>query len=167
MDSRRARASAGLFNAAEGLDLGDLGIGQGGDVADVGTHLQSQITERGGGPYDAVFPSRRGTALSTDAVEKLVAKHSAAAAKACDTLTDKQVTPHTLRHSAAMSLLHAGVDSSVISLWLGHESPAASKIYLHADMTLKEQALERITPPSSKPGRYTAPDTVLAFLDSL
>ena len=131
------------------------------------TALRHWTTERGGEPHDAVFPSRRGTALSCDAVEHLVAKHAAIAAQTCPTLNDKHVTPHTLRHSAAMALLHAGVDSAVISLWLGHESPEASKIYLHADMTLKEQALDRITPPSSKPGRYTAPDAVMAFLDTL
>ena len=66
-----------------------------------------------------------------------------------------------------MALLHSGVDISVIALWLGHESCETSMIYLHADMTLKERALARTTPPASTPGRYTAPDAVLAFLDSL
>ena len=66
-----------------------------------------------------------------------------------------------------MALLHSGVDISVIALWLGHESSETTMIYLHADMTLKEQALARITPPATTPGRYTPPDTVLAFLDSL
>ena len=165
-----------------GLTLGDLHLGRGAHVlchgkgrkdrctpltAHSAHALRTWTTERGGQPHEVTFPSRRGTALSTDAVERLVAKHAATAAKGCHTLANKHVTPHTLRHSAAMALLHAGVDSSVISLWLGHESPEASKIYLHADMTLKERALDRITPPSSKPGRYTAPDTVMAFLDTL
>jgi len=122
--------------------------------------LHTWIDERGGRPHDALFPSRRGTALSTDAVERLVTKHTATAARTCSSLHQKNVTPHTLRHSA-------GVDTSVISLWLGHESPEASKIYLHADMTLKQRALDRTTPLTGKPGRYSAPDAVLAFLDGL
>jgi integrase len=66
-----------------------------------------------------------------------------------------------------MALLHSGTDISVIALWLGHESSETSMIYLHADMSLKERALARIAPPTTTPGRYTPPDTVLAFLDSL
>ena len=66
-----------------------------------------------------------------------------------------------------MSLLHAGVDVTVISLWLGHESPASSSVYLHADMEIKERALARTAPPHTRPGRYTAPDSLLAFLDGL
>ncbi len=75
-------------------------------------------------------------------------------------------TPHN-RHSAAMALLHAGVDITVIALWLGHESPATTRIYLHADMALKEQALSRLAPDGTPPGRYAAPDSLLAFLDTL
>jgi len=131
------------------------------------TTLRAWLTERRGAPDDPLFPSRRGTPLSTDAVERLVAKHATTAATTCTSLQIKRVTPHTLRHSAAMALLHAGVDISVIALWLGHESSETSMIYLHADMTLKERALARIAPPSTTPGRYTAPDTILAFLDSL
>jgi integrase/recombinase XerD len=129
--------------------------------------LRAWLTERHGTPGDPLFPSRRGTPLSTDAVEHLVAKHATTAAATCTSLQSKKVTPHTLRHSAAMALLHSGVDISVIALWLGHESSQTSMIYLHADMTLKEQALARLTPPTTTPGRYTPPDTILAFLDSL
>lgn len=75
--------------------------------------------------------------------------------------------PHTLRHSAAMALLHAGVDTSVIALWLGHEDLASTQVYLHADMTLKEHALARVQPHDTSPGRYRAPDSLLAFLDGL
>jgi site-specific recombinase XerD len=131
------------------------------------TALRAWLTERRGTPDDPLFPSRRGTPLSTDAVERLVAKHATTAAATRASLQTKQVTPHTLRHSAAMALLHSGVDISVIALWLGHESSETSMIYLHADMTLKERALARIAPPSTTPGRYTPPDTILAFLDSL
>jgi integrase/recombinase XerD len=130
--------------------------------------LRTWLTERGGHPNDPLFPTRRDTPLSRDAVQRLVAKHAATAQVACPSLRHKQVTPHTLRHSTAMALLHAGVDISVIALWLGHESTQTTQVYLHADMTIKERALARTTPSSAgAPGRYKAPDTLLAFLDNL
>jgi len=129
--------------------------------------LRTWLRERGGESGDPLFPTRRGTPLSRDAVEHLVAKHATAAAAACPSLTGKHVTPHTLRHSTAMALLHAGVDVSVIALWLGHESTETTQIYLHADMSIKERALARTALPGSPPGRYVAPDTLLAFLDTL
>jgi integrase/recombinase XerD len=129
--------------------------------------LRAWLTERGGSPGDPLFPARTGQPLSRDAVERLVARHAAAAAATCPSLTGKNVTPHTLRHSAAMALLHAGVDTSVIALWMGHEDPASTQPYLHADMTVKEKALARVQPPGTTPGRYRAPDTLLAFLDTL
>jgi integrase/recombinase XerD len=131
------------------------------------TAVRTWLDERGGAGDDPLFPSRRGTPLSSDAIERLVSKHASTAAASCPAITGKNVTPHTLRHSAAMALLHAGVDTSVIALWLGHESSETSMIYLHADMTLKERALARTTPPDSTPGRYSAPDAVLAFLDNI
>lgn len=66
-----------------------------------------------------------------------------------------------------MQLLHAGVDIAVIALWLGHEQAETTQIYLHADMTIKQRALDRTTPPNTRPGRYQPSDTVLAFLESL
>ncbi len=129
--------------------------------------LRDWLAERGGTGTEPLFPSRRGTRLSRDAVERLVARHTAAAARTCPSIAAKHVTPHVLRHSAAMALLHAGVDITVIALWLGHESPATTRVYLHADMKLKEQALSRLAPGSSREGRYTPPDSLLAFLDAL
>jgi site-specific recombinase XerD len=129
--------------------------------------LRVWLQERGGLPGDPLFPSRRGGPLSRDAVEHLVAKHAATAATRCPTLQAKTISPHTLRHTAAMSLLHAGVDITVIALWLGHESSETTHIYLHADLTLKERALARTTPANSTPGRYHAPDSLLTFLDTL
>jgi site-specific recombinase XerD len=129
--------------------------------------LKTWLKERGGERGDPLFPTRRGTPLSRDAVERLVTKHTRTAAAICPSLAGKHVTPHTLRHSAAMALLHAGVDISVIALWLGHESTETTQIYLHADMTIKERALARTAPSGSPPGRYTAPDTLLAFLATL
>ena len=79
----------------------------------------------------------------------------------------QQVSPHVLRHTAAMRLLHAGVDIAVIALWLGHESIETTQIYVHADLALKERALDRTTPIGSAPGRYRPPDTLVAFLEAL
>jgi len=116
---------------------------------------------------EPLFSTRRDTAMSHDAVARLVAKHAATAASTCPSLQDKNVTPHTLRHTAAMNLLHAGVDITVIALWLGHESPTTTRVYLHADMALKERAIARTAPPDTNPTRYQATDDLLAFLDQL
>jgi integrase/recombinase XerD len=129
--------------------------------------LTSWLAERGGHGPDPLFCTRRGGRLSRDAVERLLAKYVTIAAGPCPSLRAKTVSPHTLRHSAAMALLHSGVDITVIALWLGHESPASTRVYLHADMEIKERALARTTPPGTQPGRYSAPDSLLAFLDSL
>jgi site-specific recombinase XerD len=114
-----------------------------------------------------LFPSVRGGPLSRDAVERLVAKHSAFAQKRCPSLKGKRVAPHVLRHSAAMELLHHGVDRSVIALWLGHESIETTEMYIHADMRLKEKALSRTAPYGAKATRYRPRDKVLAFLEGL
>ena len=131
------------------------------------TVLRQWLTERGGRPEDALFPTSRGRALSRDAIALLITNHASTASRACPTLANKKVSPHTLRHTAAMNLLHAGVDSTVIALWLGHESVEATQIYLHADMAIKERALARTTPPDTAPGRYRPPDRLLAFLEAL
>jgi len=129
--------------------------------------LRTWLAERAGLPEDPLFPTRTGRTLSRDAIEHRLAKHAAAATAACPTLAAKRITPHVLRHTAAMRLLHAGIDTAVIALWLGHEQIETTQIYLHADMALKEQALARTTPPNTKPGRYQPPDTTLAFLEAL
>lgn len=121
-----------------------------------------------GAPPDAfVFPSRTGGRLSHDAVATRLALHVAVAARSCPTLHGKHVTPHVLRHTAAMRLLHAGVDTTVIALWLGHESTETTQIYLHADMDIKQRALDRTAPTGTRTGRYKPDDTLLAFLQSL
>jgi site-specific recombinase XerD len=114
-----------------------------------------------------VFPSSRGGRLSSDAVERLVAKHAAASQARCPSLACKKITPHTLRHTAAMQLLQRGVDRTVIALWLGHESIETTQIYLHADLALKEKALARTTPSRLTPTRYRPDDKLLAFLEGL
>ena len=105
--------------------------------------------------------------MSRDALQQRLTLYATAAGENCPALTSKNVTPHVLRHSAAMALLHAGVDITVIALWLGHESVTTTQIYLQADMALKQQALDRTTPPASAPGRYKPPDQLLAFLEAL
>lgn len=129
--------------------------------------LKTWLAELGPAPGDPLFPTQSGGRMSRDAVEKLVARHATAAADNCPSVKKKNVTPHTLRHTAAMTLLKAGVDTSVIALWLGHEGPETTQVYLHADMTIKEQALARLQQPGTSPGRYRPPDSLLAFLDNL
>jgi integrase/recombinase XerD len=125
------------------------------------------LKERVGLDNDPLFPTMRGTKLSRDAMERMVHKYVLLAAQSCPSLANKRVTPHVLRHSTAMDLLHHGVDQAVIALWLGHESVQTTQIYVHADMRLKEKALARVAAPDSKPGRYRPDDALLAFLESL
>ncbi len=118
-------------------------------------------------PASPLFPSRDGGTLTRDAIERRLAQHVTTAQQACPSLRSKRVTMHTMRHTAAMNLLAAGVDTSTIALWLGHEQERTTHIYLHADLALKQRTLDRITPPEGRPGRYRAPDTLLAFLEGL
>lgn len=130
--------------------------------------LRMWITDRNAGPADPLFPSRAGGHLSRDAVADLLDRHLPAARQACPSLEGKHVTPHTLRHSAAMALRHAGIDQSTIALWLGHATTRSTDIYMHADLAIKERALEKTTPAEAgKPGRYKPDDSLLAFLESL
>ena len=129
--------------------------------------LNSWLRERNGLPQEPVFPSIRGGSLSRDAIERLVAKHTMTAQQSCPSLNRKKVTPHVLRHTAAMELLQHNVDRSVIALWLGHESVESTQMYLHADLRLKEQALSRTTALGVKPVRYRPDDQLLAFLEGL
>jgi site-specific recombinase XerD len=125
------------------------------------------FAERGGRPDDPLFSTRTGRRLSRDAVERRVATHVVTASERCGSLQAKRIHPHVLRHSCAMSLLQAGVDSTVIALWLGHADVRSTQPYIHADMTIKERALALVTPATVAPGRYTPADDVLAYLDSL
>lgn len=114
-----------------------------------------------------LFPSIRGEHLSRDALEHLVRKHCLTASPACPSIGTKRVTPHTLRHSTAMDLLHHGVDQAVIALWLGHQSVETTQVYIHADMRLKEKALARVAAPATLTGRFQPDDQLLAFLERL
>jgi site-specific recombinase XerD len=129
--------------------------------------LRIWLQERGGLPNDPLFPTRTGRRLSDDAVEARVEFHKVDATRGAPSLAHKKLTPHVLRHTCAMTLLRAGVEVIVISLWLGHADIRSTQCYLHADLSIKERALARTTPTSSKPGRYRAPDRLLAFLETL
>jgi site-specific recombinase XerD len=118
-------------------------------------------------PSPFLFPSSRGGRLSADAVQRLVGRHVGNAQKACPTLAKKRVTPHVLRHSAAMELLQAGVDRALIAIWLGHESVETTQVYLDADLTLKEAMLAKARPIDGASARYRPRDQLVQFLKAL
>lgn len=165
-----------------GLRCADIHLGTGAHVSCRGKGRKERITpltrttvavlrvwlaERAGEGADPLFPTSTGTLLSRDAVERRITRYAAAAAAACPSLRTKRISPHVLRHTAAMRLLQAGVDTSVIALWLGHEHVETTQIYLHADLAIKERAIARTAEPNVRPGRYRPSDTLLAFLDGL
>ena len=130
--------------------------------------LSAWLRERQGEPSEPLFSNARGGALSPDGVQYLLAKHVVKAGDRCASLQSKRVTPHVLRHTAAMNLLHHGVDSSVIALWLGHEQVETTQMYLHASLDMKERTLEKIDPyTTSGTGRFRPDDRLLEFLDNL
>jgi len=164
------------------LKCGDVVLGTGAHVRCMGkgrkeratplrkdcvTALRNWITECCGDQSKPLFVSNRGDMLSRDAVEQLVRKYVAMASSRCTTLKGKHVTPHVLRHSAAMQLLQNGVDRTIIALWLGHESVETTQMYIHADIKLKEQAMEKTKPVTAPSGRYRPTDELLAFLEAL
>jgi len=165
-----------------GLNVADVHLGAGAHVSCTGKGRKQRITpltsgtvallrawlaERAGGPTDPLFPTRTGRALSRDALEHRLSGYVADASDRCPSIGRKRVTMHVLRHSAAMRLLRAGIDTAVIALWLGHEQIETTQIYLHADLTIKERALERTAPITTKPGRFQPTDKLLAFLEAL
>lgn len=135
--------------------------------ADLAAQLSDWIAELPPGPTTPIFSTAKGKAMSSDALQRLVARHIRTAARTCLSLQKKKVTPHTLRHTLAMSLLRRGVDITVIALWLGHDSIETTQIYLHADMAIKEKALARTSNPTIPCKRYRPNDRLLAFLESL
>lgn len=165
-----------------GLNCADLTLGTGANVRCLGKGrrhravpltaptrkvLQVWLTERDGEPHQPLFPTRTGRRLSADAVQRLVREHAITAAQRCPSIRPGRLHPHVLRHSCAMSLLHAGVDTAVIALWLGHADLRSTNVYLHADMAIKQRALDLTTPANTPPGRYRPGDSLLAFLESL
>lgn len=131
------------------------------------TVLTAWIREPGSDGTQILFPSVRGGCLSSDAVQHLVTKYAAVAQQTCPSLADKRISPHVLRHTTAMELMQAGVDRTLIALWLGHESVETTQIYLDANLTMQEEVLSKITPINTKAGRYRPDDDLLAFLKGL
>lgn len=129
--------------------------------------LRDYLAERNARPGHALFPGPHGDPLSRDAIEHRLATHLRTAAQTCPSISTKHVTMHTLRHTTAMNLLHAGVDITVIALWLGHEQTSTTDLYLHADMRTKKAALEKTRPPQVTPGTYTPDPGILAWLEAL
>lgn len=165
-----------------GLRCSDVHLGVGAHVGCRGKGRKQRITpltkstaallrvwmaERAGRAEDPLFVTRTGQSLSRDALERRLAKHVATASEDCPSLRTKKITLHVLRHTAAMRLLNAGVDTSVIALWLGHEQVETTQVYLHADLKLKERALAKTSPSGTHPGTYQPPDALLAFLEGL
>jgi site-specific recombinase XerD len=165
-----------------GLDCQDIVLGSGAHVRCKGKGRKERCTplrketiealhvwlcERDGRPSDPLFPNARGGRLSRDGVEYLLRKHLATAVQHCQSLKRKRISPHVLRHTAAMDLLQHGIDRSVIALWLGHETLDTVDVYVHANLKMKEQALAKTAPLDVPLGRYRPDDQLLAFLKSL
>jgi site-specific recombinase XerD len=165
-----------------GLTFADVTFGRGAHVHTRGKGRRERITpllpatatlltawqrQRRAAAEEPVFASRAGTPLSADAVEDLVDKHVGVASSRCASLRDKRVTPHTLRHTCAMGLLGSGTDVATIALWLGHASIKSTDVYLHADLSAKEEALRRMAPTPVAQHRYRPGDRLLEFLENL
>jgi site-specific recombinase XerD len=118
-------------------------------------------------PHEYLFPSGRGTRLSRSSVTQRLSQAVAHATYKFPTLASRAISPHTIRHTTAMHLLQSGVDITVIALWLGHEHPSTTHIYIEADLAMKEEALSRLQPIAGAPVRYRPPDQLMAFLQSL
>jgi integrase/recombinase XerD len=165
-----------------GLTRADLHLGSGAHVVCHGKGRKQRITpmttntvavlrdwlnEHSSNHQTPLFPTRGGRQLSRDAIEHRITHYASIAADRCPSLRGKTITAHVLRHTTAMRLLHAGVDTSIIALWLGHVSVDTTQIYLHADLEIKQRALARTRPPNSHAGRYQPPDQLLTWLEAL
>jgi len=118
-------------------------------------------------PDKPLFPTSSGDPLTRSAVTDRLRRAVKTASGMCPSLRRKRVSPHTFRHTTAMHLLQSGVDITVVALWLGHESPATTHIYIEADLKMKEAALKAVQPLATKAIRYHPPDRMLRFLQEL
>jgi site-specific recombinase XerD len=129
--------------------------------------LQAWFRELSGCQTSLAFVSARGKKLTRNGADYILQRAVEQATYECTSLRNKKITPHVIRHSTATHLLHSGVDISVIALWLGHESIETTHIYLEADLTMKERALNKLAPAGAEVPRFKAKDEVLAFLATL
>lgn len=129
--------------------------------------LRDWLTYAGLGPDQPLLPNRQGAPMTRTNVAERLTLAIAVATQQCPQLAGRTISPHTLRHTTAMHLLQAGVDITVIALWLGHESPITTHGYVEADLAMKERALATIAPPETQRKRYRPSDTLLHFLESL
>lgn len=165
-----------------GLNCGDVNLGTGAHVRcrgkgrkerttplreDTVAALRAWLEEHNGADDQPLFVSNRDGRLSRDAVERIVRKYVVLASKQCPTLKGKRLSPHSLRHTAAMELLQRRAGTIMIALWLGHESIESTRIYLHANTKLKEEVMARTKPVDAPSGRYRPDDELLAFLEGL
>jgi integrase len=127
--------------------------------------LKQWLPRRAGDPHGPVFPNRRGQRLTRSGVEKRLGTAVRAASAICPSLVDREVSPHTLRHTTAMHLLQAGVDLTSIALWLGHVNPSTTHACVEADLAMKERTLQKLDPSSRRPRRFRADDRLLSFLN--
>ncbi len=105
--------------------------------------------------------------MTRSSVEKRLELYVGKASEKYPSLRNRNVSPHTLRHTTAMHLLQSGVDITVISMWLGHEDVETTNIYITADIRMKEKALKSLQEPKSKNFRYKPSDSLLAFLENM
>lgn len=131
------------------------------------TALTRWLRRTGLGQEAPLFPNRGGTPLSRSGVEQRLRSAIEAAQQKCPSLRRRGISPHSFRHTTAMHLLQSGTDVAVIALWLGHESPATTHLYVEADLTMKQRALEKLQAPRARALRFRPDDRLLAFLDSL
>ncbi len=129
--------------------------------------LADWLKEIDADPETPLFPNRHGCAMSRSGIEDRLREALATAVTSCPSLRSKAVSPHILRHTTAMHLLQAGVEMTVIALWLGHESTETTHQYIEADLTMKQRALDRLAEPPARKGRFHGKDDLLKFLDSL
>jgi site-specific recombinase XerD len=125
-------------------------------------HLNPQLRQD-----SPLLPTRDGRAMTRANVAQRLKLAVDVASVTNAQLKTMSVSPHVVRHSTAMSLLQSGVDPCEIALWLGHESPSTTHMYVEADLAMKERALARLKQPEVKQARYRAPKALLAFLQAL
>jgi site-specific recombinase XerD len=131
------------------------------------SQIRRWLTQIDDSPGKPLFPTGSGASMTRSAITDRLRRALRAAREKCPSLKDRSISPHTLRHTTAMHLLQSGVDITLIALWLGHESPSTTHIYVEADLGMKETALKAMRPPEVKHARYKPPDRLLHFLQGL